>query len=79
LYIIMTIAMSAVTITMAILNYINSRKKYKIDSNQRVESYDLYLKRKTKELHETSEKQRPALTYHYPDVTELEKMALRVD
>lgn len=79
LYIIMTIAMSAVTITMAILNYIKSRKKYKIDSKQRVESYDLYLKRKTKELHETSEKQRHALTYHYPDVTELEKMALRVD
>lgn len=76
LYIIMTIAMSAVTITMAILNYIKSRKKYKIDSKQRVESYDLYLKRKTKELHETSEKQRHALTYHYPDVTELEKMAL---
>lgn len=79
LYIIMTIAMSAVTITMAVLNYIKSRKKYKIDSKQRVESYDLYLKRKTKELHETSEKQRHALTYHYPDVTELEKMALRVD
>lgn len=38
-----------------------------------MESYDLYLKRKTKELHETSEKQRHALTYHYPDVTELEK------
>lgn len=38
LYIIMTIAMSAVTITMAILNYIKSRKKYKIDSKQRVES-----------------------------------------
>lgn len=79
LYIIMTIAMSAVTITMAIINYIKSRKKYKIDSKQRVESYDLYLKRKTKELHETSEKQRHALTYHYPDATELEKMALRVD
>lgn len=79
LYIIMTIAMSAVTITMAIINYVKSRKKYKIDSKQRVESYDLYLKRKTKELHETSEKQRHALTYHYPDVTELEKMALRVD
>ncbi|MBC1713143.1 type VII secretion protein EssC [Listeria welshimeri] len=79
LYIIMTIAMSAVTITMAVINYVKSRKKYKIDSKQRIESYDLYLKRKTKELHETSEKQRHALTYHYPDVTELEKMALRVD
>ncbi|MBM5720077.1 type VII secretion protein EssC [Listeria ivanovii] len=79
LYIIMTIAMSAVTITMAIINYIKSRKKYKVDTKQRIESYDLYLKRKTKELHETSEKQRHALTYHYPDVTELEKMALRVD
>ncbi|MBF2437239.1 type VII secretion protein EssC [Listeria seeligeri] len=79
LYIIMTIAMTAMTITMAIVNYIKSRKKYKEDSKQRLESYDLYLKRKTKELHETSEKQRHALTYHYPDVTELEKMALRVD
>src|SRR5699024_4748348 len=45
----------------------------------RMKSYRAYLQRKTKELYTVAEEQRHALTYHYPDVMEIRKMAMEVN
>lgn len=79
IYILMTLAMTGMTVIMSLTTYIKNSKKYKVDMKDREENYDLYLKRKTKELFDASEKQRKALDYHYPSITEIRDMALRID
>ncbi|MFB1052165.1 type VII secretion protein EssC [Paraliobacillus sp. JSM ZJ581] len=79
IYIIVMMAMTFTTITFAITSYIKNVKKYKADMRHRNETYQAYLDRKTKELYRASEEQRYALTYHYPDVEAIRKMALEVN
>ncbi|WP_099223950.1 type VII secretion protein EssC [Listeria costaricensis] len=79
IYIIMTLAMTGMTVIMSLTNFIKNSKKYKVDVKEREESYDRYLKMKTKELHEASLEQRHALTYHYPSIEEIRAMATSVD
>ncbi|MEN2768989.1 type VII secretion protein EssC [Ornithinibacillus xuwenensis] len=79
IYIIAMLSMTIVTIIFSITSYVKNVKKYKTDMKERDESYKEYLQRKTKELYLTSEEQRHALTYHYPDVDEIREMAVSVD
>ncbi|MEN2667803.1 type VII secretion protein EssC [Listeria aquatica] len=79
IYILMTLAMTGMTVIMSLVTYIKNRKEFKVKTKEREESYDLYLKRRTKDFHQASEKQRQALLYHYPSVEEIAEMATRVD
>lgn len=79
IYILMTLAMTGMTVIMSSITYIKNRKEYKVGTKEREESYDLYLKRKTKELHAASEEQRHALLYHYPSIEEVRDMAVAVN
>lgn len=79
IFILMTLTMTSVTVIISIAAYIKNWKKYKVDGKEREESYTAYLKQKTTELHEASEKQRHSLLYHYPNIEEIREMAKRVD
>lgn len=79
IYIIVMLAMTVTTIIYAIISYVKSVKKYRSDMKERDVEYRKYLKQKTKELHETSEEQRHALEYHYPNIEQLREMAVHVD
>src|SRR5690625_2382549 len=45
---------------------------------ERIKSYKQYLKEKTKELYHTTQEQRRSLEYHYPNVTQIRRMAIEV-
>ncbi|PED05902.1 type VII secretion protein EssC [Bacillus pseudomycoides] len=79
LFIFASLAMTVVTVVVSITSYIKNLKQYKIDIAERDKSYREYLMQKTKDLHAESEKQRHALHYHYPDVTEIREMAIEVN
>lgn len=79
IYIVVMLSMTVVTVIYSIISYVKKRKKYRIDSKEREESYESYLKKKTIELYEKKEEQRHALFYHYPNVKQLRKMVLNVD
>lgn len=79
IYIIVMLSMTIVTIIFSITSYMKNVKKYKEDMKHRKETYKAYLQRKTKELHQTSEEQRHALFYHYPDVETIRDMAVEVE
>lgn len=73
-----SLAMTTVTIIVSVTTYINNVRQYKIDIKERDTSYRDYIKQKTKDLHKEREKQRYALEYHYPSVTEIRDMAVQV-
>ncbi|MGF9963743.1 type VII secretion protein EssC [Bacillus rhizoplanae] len=79
LYILASLAMTLATVIISVTSYIKSVKQYKIDIAERDKSYREYLKQKTKDLYEETEKQRHALHYHYPDVAEIRNMAMQVN
>ncbi|CDQ40394.1 type VII secretion protein EssC [Virgibacillus salexigens] len=79
IYILVMLTVTMVTVVFSITSYIKNVKKYKADMKEREESYKAYLQRKTKELFLTSEEQRHALNYHYPDVKEIRDMAATVE
>ncbi|MEW9676388.1 type VII secretion protein EssC [Lentibacillus sp. L22] len=79
IYIIVMLAMTVTTIIFSITSYVKSVKKYKRDMKHRDKTYREYLQRKMKELYHTSEEQRHALAYHYPNVEQIRDMALRID
>ncbi|MUK87585.1 type VII secretion protein EssC [Ornithinibacillus sp. L9] len=79
IYIIAMLSMTIVTIIFSITSYMKNVKKYKTDMKEREQSYKEYLQRKTKELYLTSEEQRHALMYHYPNVSKISEMAVDVD
>src|SRR5690625_3071194 len=79
IYIIVMLAVTVTTIIFSITSYVKSVRKYKRDMKEREETYKAYLQRKTKELYETSEEQRHALNYHYPNVEEIRDMAVNVE
>ncbi|WP_042221347.1 type VII secretion protein EssC [Oceanobacillus manasiensis] len=79
IFIIVMLAMTVTTIIFAITSYIKNVKKYKADMKHRDKTYHEYLERKTKELYFTTEEQRHALTYHYPDVEEIRYLVLDVN
>lgn len=68
LYIIATMAMSLVTITFSITGYFKNRKQYKLDLEERINTYHLYLSDKSKELTALDNRERKGQFYHYPDL-----------
>ena len=79
IYIVVMLAMTVTTVVIAVIYYFKNAKQYKIDVKERIKDYKAYLERKTKELYDTTEEQRHALFYHYPDVTEIKEMAMEVN
>lgn len=79
IYILMTLGMTVMTVIMSMTTFIKNSKQYKIDTKARTTKYQAYLKAKTKELHEVSEKQSNALHYHYPTITEIKNKAIQID
>lgn len=79
IYIIIMLSMTVVTVIFSITTYIKSLKQYRLDTKEREESYQEYLKQKTKELYKASGEQRHALHYHYPSIGKLREMAVSVD
>lgn len=78
-FIIASLSMTVVTIVVSVTTYINNVRQYKIDIAERDTSYRNYIKKKTKDLYTEREKQRHALKYHYPNVTEIRDMAVQVN
>ncbi|EJS11254.1 type VII secretion protein EssC [Bacillus cereus VDM062] len=79
IFIIASLGMTVVTVIIALTTYLKNLKKYRIDTKERNESYQNYLKQKTQELYAASEEQRHALDYHYPNIEQIRDMAVRVD
>lgn len=79
IYILMTLGMTGMTVIMSLTTFIKNSKQYKVDTKEREEKYQAYLKTKTKELHEISEKQSYALNYHYPSIEEIQTKAVQID
>ncbi|MDM5436398.1 type VII secretion protein EssC [Bacillus hominis] len=79
IFILASLGMTVVTVIIALTTYLKNLKKYRIDTKERNESYQNYLKQKTQELYAASEEQRHALDYHYPNIEQIRDMAVRVD
>lgn len=79
IYILVMLSMTVVTIIFSVSSYIKNLKQYRIDSKERTKTYNEYLRRKMKEFYHISEEQRHALFYHYPDIEQIQKMAIHVD
>lgn len=79
IYIIVMLAVTVTTIIFSITSYVKNVRKYKRDMIEREDTYKNYLQRKTKELYQTSEEQRHALNYHYPDIEEIRNMAVNME
>lgn len=79
IYILVMLSVTVTTIIFSITSYIKSVRKYKREMKEREQSYKEYLQKKTKELFLTSEEQRHALNYHYPDVEEIREMTIGVE
>ncbi|AXQ79543.1 type VII secretion protein EssC [Streptococcus chenjunshii] len=75
IYIIITMAMSTVTVIFAISNYFKKRRQYKRDKKDRVAHYQRYLSDKAMELEALARDQRQGQFYHYPDTVQLDEMA----
>ncbi|AND80016.1 type VII secretion protein EssC [Streptococcus pantholopis] len=75
IYIIITMAMSTVTVIFAISNYFKRRRQYKRDKKDRVAHYQRYLSDKAVELEGLARRQRQGQFYHYPDPVTLDNLA----
>lgn len=75
LYIIATVTMSIMTTIFAIQSYFKNRKQYKIDLQERIDSYHQYLSDKAIVLNELSRKQKEGQLYHYPAIETLDALA----
>ncbi|MBM7541133.1 type VII secretion protein EssC [Amphibacillus cookii] len=78
-YVFLMLAMTLSTVVFSVTSYVKNLKQYRIDMKERAEAYQHYLDRKTKELYRAAQEQHHALTYHYPNVTEIKQMALEVN
>ncbi|SFD42635.1 DNA segregation ATPase FtsK/SpoIIIE, S-DNA-T family [Bacillus sp. 491mf] len=79
IFILASLGMTVVTVIISLTTYLKNLKKYRIETKERNESYQNYLKQKTQELYAASEEQRHALDYHYPNIEQIRDMAVRVD
>ncbi len=77
IYILVTMAMSVVTVTNSIIQYFKNRKKYKEDLILREKKYRQYLSDKAAALKKLDTEQRKGELYHYPSVETLGEMADR--
>lgn len=75
LYVLVTMAMSVVTVIVSIINYIRNHKQYKIDLRKRTAFYHRYLADKAIELNGLATDQKQGQRYHYPAIETLEEMA----
>lgn len=78
IYIVVMLAMTVTTIVLSVTQYVKSLKQYRKDTKKRKKTYKTYLQTKMKELYQTVEEQRHALLYHYPNITEIQKMTQEV-
>ncbi len=79
IYILVMLSVTVTTIIFSVTSYVKNVRQYKRDMKEREQTYKEYLQRKTKELYQTSEEQRHALHYHYPDVEEIREMAINLE
>ncbi len=77
IYILVTMAMSIVTVTNSVISYFKSRKKYKQDLRIRKDQYRRYLSDKAAVLKKRDEQQKKGERYHYPSIAVLNEMADR--
>ena len=74
IFILMTLTMTGMSIINSTTSYVKSRKKYKVETKKRIVDYEAYLQRKATEIYEVREKQKHALSYHYPDIETIQEM-----
>src|SRR5699024_550791 len=79
IFIIVMLSMTVTTVTVSVISYIKSVKKYNANMKHRDKTYREYLQRKTEELYRVTEEQRESLYYHYPDVETIRDKTLQVD
>ncbi|MDO4666529.1 MAG: type VII secretion protein EssC [Streptococcus sp.] len=79
IYILVTMAMSLVTIIFSVTTYFKNRKQYKIDLKKRISSYHRYLSDKAIELNHLAQEQKQGQLYHYPSIEKLKQLAVTYD
>ena len=75
LYIIATIVMSVATMIFSIHGYFKNRKQYKLDLQERMDSYHHYLSDKAVALNERARAQKDGQLYHFPTIETLDALA----
>ena len=75
IYILVTMAMSVVTVIFSVTTYIKNRKQYKIDLRERIASYHRYLSDKAIELNDLAQDQKQGQLYHYPAIETLDELS----
>ena len=75
LYIIATIVMSVATMIFSIHGYFKNRKQYKLDLQERMDSYHHYLSDKAVALNELARTQKDGQLYHFPTIETLDALA----
>lgn len=78
-YVIVTAAMTGMTMIFSVVQYFNERKDCKEKNKKRRQYYENYLLGKRKELFTLNTKERSAYRYNYPDLLEIEKMVKSYD
>jgi len=71
LFMLMGIITTAIGIINAVVKFFQDKKRYSIDSKDRVEKYQEYLVQKIGQLEEAQQQQKFTLNYHYPKTEEL--------
>lgn len=75
LYIIMSVVSSLMTTIFSIQNYFKSKREYKENLANRIDSYHAYLSDKSIQLTELATKQRHGQLYHFPGPKEVVSLA----
>ena len=75
LYIIMSVVSSLMTTIFSIQNYFKSKREYKENLANRIDSYHAYLSDKSIQLTELATKQRYGQLYHFPGPKEVANLA----
>ncbi|MCK1160256.1 type VII secretion protein EssC [Streptococcus uberis] len=75
IYILATMSMSLVTVIFSVTGFFKNRKQFKLDLQERIDTYHEYLADKSIELNELAREQKQGQFYHYPTVETLSKMA----
>ena len=75
IYILVTMAMSVVTVIFSVTTYIKNRKQYKVDLRERIASYHRYLSDKAIELNDLAQDQKQGQLYHYPAIETLDELS----
>lgn len=74
LFVLMSVAGTAVTLVTSVVKYITDKKDYKEEQKEREEVYREYLLRKQKEIYQAYQSEKEAYQYNYPNARELNTM-----